>query len=503
MAKTDVDLLLINPGNRLQIYQSLGSELTAVEPPVWAGLMASFMQTKGFRVEIIDANAENLLPDDVAKRANEINPVLTAVVVYGHQPSASTQIMPSASAICSALKEKAPHLKTILLGGHVSALPERSLLDEKVDFVANGEGLYTLLDLVQALKQQDPSYKDVRGLYFRENGQISFGAPAPLLKDLDNEMPGVTWGKFPMNLYRAHNWHCFGGRDRKPYAAIYTTLGCPFHCSFCCIQAPFKSGEQQSGLREEVNSYRFWSPDSVIKQIDTLVNDYGVSNIKIADEMFVLSARHVLGICDKIIERGHKLNIWAYTRVDTVKDNMLEKLKKAGVNWLAIGIEAANARVRDDVQKGFDQEDIVKTIEKIKAAGINIIGNYIFGLPEDNLASMQETLDMAMELNCEFANFYSTMAYPGSQLYNLATKEGWELPKTWSGYSQHAKETMPLRTKYLPSSEVVRFRDQAFIAYFKNPKYREMVRQKFGPSTVDEIDRMLSFKLVRENAAAR
>ena len=109
-------------------------------------------------------------------------------------------------------------------------------------------------------------------------------------------MPGPAWDLLPMSRYRAHNWHCLGGLDRQPYAALYTTLGCPYHCSFCCIQIPFKSGEEAGGVRGTTNSYRYWSPDTVIQQLDVLVNNYGVRNVKIADEMFVLNRRHVLGV---------------------------------------------------------------------------------------------------------------------------------------------------------------------------------------------------------------
>ena len=151
------------------------------------------------------------------------------------------------------------------------------------------------------------------------------------------------------------------------------------------------------------------------------------------------------GICDLIIERGYDLNIWAYARVDTVKDGMLDKLKRAGFNWLAFGIEAASDRVLSDVDKRYEIQQVYDTIARVKAAGINIIGNYIFGLPEDDLDSMQETLDLAMELKTEFANFYSAMAYPGSPLYRQAVANGWPLPATWSGYSQHAVDTLPCR----------------------------------------------------------
>ena len=252
-------------------------------------------------------------------------------------------------------------------------------------------------------------------------------------------------------------------------------------------------------MRESVNSYRFWSLDKVIEQIDLLVNHYGVRNIKIADEMFVLNPKHVVGICDLIFERGYDLNIWSYARVDTVRDGMLDKLKRAGFHWLGIGIESGSARVRDAVDKGIDQDGIIQTLEKVREAGIYVAANYIFGLPEDDMDSMQATLDLALELNTEYANFYSTMAYPGSALYNIAIKEQWSLPDTWAGYSQHAVDTLPLQTKHLPASDVLKFRDNAFQIYFKSPRYLDMIAGKFGPETAQHIRVMADHKLERNN----
>lgn len=500
---SSLDLVLIHPGNRTQIYQSLGSSLSAIETPVWASLMATFARRRGFAVEVLDAEAEDLSPEEAAGRIADMNPLLAAVVVYGHQPSASTQNMSAAGAICAALKQMNPERRVLLVGGHVAALPERTLREESADFVCSGEGPHTVLELLEALKSGRPDYSKVRSLGYWENGAVRSTPAAPLVKDLDQEMPEMAWDLLPMEKYRAHNWHCFGGIERQPYASFYTTFGCPYHCSFCCIQAPFKSGEKAAGWKESVNSYRFWSPQAVIAQLDKLVINYGVENIKIADEMFVLNPRHVLGICDAIIERGYNLNIWAYARVDTVKDNMLEKLKRAGFNWLAFGIEAASERVRDDVDKGFGQEEIFRTIEKVRSAGINVIANYIFGLPEDNPESMQATLDLALELNCEFANFYSAMAYPGSQLYNVAVQNGWPLPERWSGYSQHSYDALPLPTKHLSGSEVLRFRDRAFQTYFNSAAYLELIERKFGEGTVEQVRQMTSHKVERRNVPAQ
>jgi radical SAM superfamily enzyme YgiQ (UPF0313 family) len=499
--KHQVDLVLVNPGNRTQVYQALGKELSAIEPPVWAGLMASFVRVKGFSVGIVDGGGEHLTAEETAKRVKELNPRLVAVVVYGHQPSASTQNMTAAGRCCAALKAVSPETPVLMVGGHVASLPERTMREEKTDFVSNGEGLYTMTALLEALQSPAPQLNKVPDLWYRDNGDLRHSeTAAPLLKNLDEEMPGIAWDLLPMHLYRAHNWHCFGHLQRQPYASLYTTLGCPYHCAFCCIQAPFKSGEKVIGLKESANSYRLWSTKRILDDLELLATKYGVCNVKFADELFVLKPGHVEGICDGIIERGLNFNIWAYARVDTVRDAMIEKLLRAGIRWLAFGVEAANERVRGDVQKGYGQEKIFSTINRCRDVGIYVIANYIFGLPEDDLQTMQETLDMALEMNAEFANLYCAMAYPGSQLYNTAVKENWPLPEKWTGYSQHSVDMLPLPTKHLPASEVIRFRDRAFQVYFNSPKYLDMVRKKFGPDTVEHIREMASHKLERRFA---
>jgi radical SAM superfamily enzyme YgiQ (UPF0313 family) len=495
-----LDLVLVSPAGRRQIYQGLASELAAAEPPVWAGLLAEFARRRGLTAAIVDADAEGLDASGAAQRVAELDPVLAAVVVYGHQPSASTQNMPGAGAVCKAIKQGWPDRPVLLVGGHVAALPERTLNEEAADYVCSGEGPHTLVDLVQALRAGGAGLERVPDLCYRRDGSLQRTGPAPLVKDLDREMPGLAWDLLPMARYRAHNWHCFGELPRQPYAALYTTLGCPYRCTFCCIQAPFKSGEKVLGLKASVNSYRMWSVDAVMAQVDRLVRDYGVKNLKIADEMFVLNPGHVNALCDALIGRGYGLNIWAYARVDTVRDDMVDRLARAGFRWLAFGVEAASERVRDDVSKGFDQSDIAGTLGKVRAAGINVIANYIFGLPEDDQDSMQATLDLALETNAEFANFYCAMAYPGSPLYNTAVERGWRLPERWSGYSQHSHDTLPLPTRHLSAADVLRFRDQAFQRYFSSPKYLELVEGRFGAATVAQIKSMAAVRLDRANA---
>ena len=112
--------------------------------------------------------------------------------------------------------------------------------------------------------------------------------------------------------------------------------------------------------------------------------------------------------------------------------------------------------------------------------------------------TMQETLDMAMDLNCEFANFYCCMAYPGSKLYDIATEKGWELPKEWHGFSQHSYEMLPLPTKHISAEEVLRFRDNAFHRYYENAEYLNMLENKFGAGVKGHIVEMTKTRLRRK-----
>ena len=111
---------------------------------------------------------------------------------------------------------------------------------------------------------------------------------------------------------------------------------------------------------------------------------------------------------------------------------------------------------------------------------------------------MEETLKLATELNCEFANFYSAMAYPGSPLYRMAIEHNWKLPDDWSGFSQHSYDCLPLPTEKVSAAQVLKFRDEAFDRYFTNKRYLDMVTQKFGWETRRHIELMSRHKLRRK-----
>lgn len=482
-----LDLLVINPPSTEAIYGRLDGELVACEPPLWCRIIAAYIRDRGFKVAIVDAEALQWTPEQVSSYALETNPRLICIAAYGHQPSASTQQMVGARAVALWLKNSnaTSRFPIIMVGGHVSALPFKTMAEESIDFACVGEGPVTVLGLLI-----DQSLEHVPGLVWRDASLFNnvYANPSATLIDMKH-LHGNAWDLLPMEKYRAHNWQCLSDNaKRQPYASIHTSLNCPYQCVFCCISAPFGN-----------NVYRMRDSAEVVNEMVMLYSRYGVRVFKIVDEMFVLNEKHYIAIAKQLIAAGlgAKINIWAYARVDTVKPHTLDLLRQAGFRWLALGIESGSKHVRDGSQKALKNDDIRAVVRAIQQAGINVIGNYIFGLPDDNYNSMQATLRLALELNTEYANFYSAMAYPGSKLYQEAVNSKIELPAQWSGYSQHSEDCLPLSTQHLTARQVLAFRDAAFDTYFTSPVYLNSVRHKFGDLAVKQIEQMTSVKLKR------
>lgn len=483
------DVLFIHPGKQSAVYQDLARELTAVAPPVWTALLAHAARSRGYDVLVYDVNVQGW-DDATAHRLLEAHdPALIVMMVYGHHPSASTQTMPAAGGIARDIKRSDPARALAMGGLHPSALPARTLAEEAVDFVIQGEGAATILGLLGHIRG-NVALGDIPGLWFQEDGQTRSRPPAALETPLDAALGGYAWDLLPgLDRYRAHTMHCFQDFERSaradfsdvrsPYATMFTSLGCPYSCDYCSIHA--LCGRP---------SIRYWSLETVVAWIGTLAQTHGVRNIRIDDELFIFSPERLERFCDLLIPRGYNLNLWVYGGVDTIAPALLRKMKLAGISWVCLGIESASESVLRDVHKSCRGETRA-VVRSIQEQGIHVLGNFMFGLPEDDLSTMEATLRLALELQCEFVNFYTVMAYPGSALYERHAGSDL-LPRSWDGYAQLGYEAQPLPTRHLPAREVLRFRDEAFRTYFTDAGYLARVQSLFGRKVVDHIGRMVA-----------
>jgi anaerobic magnesium-protoporphyrin IX monomethyl ester cyclase len=492
------------PSSAAKAYQDLAKTYSAVEMPTWAALLAQAIRRDLHDPVILDFEACPSSDEQAAELIAETRPYLVVFVLYGQNPNSGTTMMIGASSLAKQLKLSHPNLKIAFIGSHSSALPFEVIQYKYVDFAFINEGIYALLGLLKT--NLVDGLDKVAGIWYKSNGLPTPSSPGRVVNtfDMDNVMPGYAWDLLPKNnklldKYRAHFWHSnFSHEDRTPFAAIYTSLGCSFGCSFCMINVVNRTSQHKDIVSSDSKGMRFWSPDLILKQLEMLWSA-GVRTIRITDEMFFLNKKYYVPILQGLVDRKIKFNLWAYARIDSVRKDQLQLFKEAGVNWLCLGIEAGNQNVRIEIDKGkFQQIDIRQVVTDVKDAGINILGNYMFGFPEDSYETMQETFDLAKELNCEHANFYAAMALPGSPLHLYARKNNWEIPEKFEEYAFLSYECKPLRTKYLSGAEVLRFRDEKWSEYFTNAGYLNLVEAKFGKQSRANLEEMAKIKLKRK-----
>jgi radical SAM superfamily enzyme YgiQ (UPF0313 family) len=499
-----LDVLFVNPDSSAKAYQGLADLYSAKEPPTWSLLLAQACRSNGFGTAILDCDAERLTLQQAVERVRECNPRLVCMVVYGQNPNSGTTSMIGATEFASALKEAYPNYQVCFVGSHTSALPREVLALGQVDFVLLNEGVYAIQNLLRT--DLATGLDKVAGIgYKNADGQPVLNSPEKVVPQdrMDADLPGYAWDLLPfrekpLDLYRAHFWHAeFDHAKRTPFAAIYTSLGCSFACDFCMINILNRSSNEDGVDASNSRGMRFWSPRFMIEQIEQL-SKLGVETIRISDEMFFLNRKYYEPLVKGIAERRLPLRMWAYSRVDTVRSEYLELFQEAGIDWLALGIEAGNQQVRQEVSKGsFREINIREVCATVRSSGMNVISNYIFGFPDDTFATMQQTLDLALELNTEMANMYPCQALPGSPMYRMARKNNWNLPSSYEGYAFLSYESEPLPTKHLSSAEVLRFRDEAWQTYFTRPEYLQLVQQKFGDSERKNVEDMASIRLKR------
>lgn len=473
-----LDCLFISPDSSKEVYQGLADSYAAIEPQPWILMLSDALRKDGKTVAICDPLAERLNDYAVWARIDELQPRYLCFVVYGQNPNSGTTNM--AGMVRLLRQGRGRHIPVIVIGSHASALPDETLdLDKPnylVDYVLPGDG-------VNALKRVVNDEIKWRG--------VVWGEPCDASK-LD-----YAWDLIDLKRYRCHTWHNNFGPDRSPFASIYTSLGCTFKCDFCMINLVNRSTPQQETAADS-SGMRYLPTETVLRNIEYLANA-GVRNVRIADEMFFLNRKHYLPILDGIISRGIMLNLWAYARVDSVRPEHLMLFKRAGFNWLCLGIESANQTIRREITKGsFEDVDVRKVAKEIKDAGINLLANFIFGLPDDSQESMQETLDLAMEINAEHTNFYPCMPLPGSPEYRRVTKHETGPSRSYSEYSFHSYDCRPSGTKHCSPKEVVAFRDAAWMATTLNPDYLALVAEKFGADRVTAIIEQTKIPLKRK-----
>ncbi len=318
---------------------------------------------------------------------------------------------------------------TIAFGTHVTPIPRETMRAfPSLDFVLRGEPELTLRELVDALSgsqpeepdlttqlrklftDSDPEWqpaghlKQVKGLVWREKGEIVVNPARPFIRHLD-DLPLPRHDLLPLQKYRAP-------LVRNPYAFVVTSRGCPGGCRFCIKHVSYG------------NSVRFRSPENILAEIELLVG-LGVRSIHMYADLFTVSREQVVGLCELILERNLRVQWTCNSRVDFVDPEMLRLMGRAGCRWISWGIESGSEQVLRNVHKGIGLDQVRQALGWAREAGIRNWGYFIIGLPGETVETIRQTIDFSRHLPLDLALFHIAAPYPGSPFFFDVVEHGW------------------------------------------------------------------------------
>jgi len=364
--------------------------------PLGLGYIAAVLRnSKRHQVKVIDALALNLSDEEIEKQLKDFGAEIVGV-------SAVTELLEEALNICKLAKRN--NMVSVLGGPHATLLPEETLAFDEVDIICIGGGEYTLLDLCDVF-EKGGDIKNVKGIMFKKGKKQIITEPREQIKNLD-ELPFPARDLFPWKLYPSYS-----SIVRKlPCMHIMSSRGCPFHCTFCSSQSLWKCSKSRS-------------PKNIVDEIEHLIQEYKVKEIYIMDDTFNSNLKRCEEICEEIIKRKIKISLRVQARVAPITMKLLKLMKKAGVWVIYYGVESGNQEVLNNIRKGVTIKQIRDAFRMTKEVGIRTFGFFMIGLPKDTKKTIQDTLNLVLELNPDIANFTILAPYPGTEVYELAIRE--------------------------------------------------------------------------------
>jgi len=434
-------IILINSGMSAEKQAGSLKGVANMIMPLGIGVLAGVLGD--YDVKIIDCVVEGLSLEDLRKRIDEEKPDLIGI-------TATILSYDAALETGKVLKD----YKIVIGGPHFTSMPEKVIKEECFDFGIVGEGEETIVELCNALDNKK-SLSEIKGLIWKDNGNITVNEKRELIEDLD-KLPFPALHLYPdLKKYTPMP----GGYKNLPFAHMITSRGCPYQCIYC-DRSVFG------------NKFRSQSPERVVKEIEWLVKEYSVKEIKFYDDTFTMDMERVSKMCDLIVEKGIKISWSCSTRVDRVSKELLSKMKKAGCWQIDYGLESGDQRILNIMKKGITLEQSRNAAEWTKENGIRLRAFIIFGMPGETNESIRNTIDFVKELKVDVVAFYALMVYPGNELYDMVKDK--LLHEDYSEFSSLV-DVEKSRLHYVPEGmsedELKDWIRKAYREVYLNPKY--------------------------------
>ena len=424
--------------------------------PIWLASCVGVLEEAGYEVRFTDAPAGGLDIQETLRLGDQLKPEL--IVMDTSTPSIENDIR-----VAQKLKEILKQSFIVMVGTHVSALPEETLIkSDSIDAIARREYEYTIRELASVLKEkglgllEEDDLQKIAGLSFRSNGKVMHNPDRPYIENLD-ELPWVS------RIYKRH-LHIqdyFNPNALYPMVTLITSRGCPFPCSFCVYPQTFTG-----------RGYRFRSIEGIIDEMEFVIREFPeAKSIFFEDDTLTANKKRCMELAQAIIDRRIKIPWTANSRVGLDLETML-KIRAAGCRELCVGFESGDQTILNSMKKGITLERMFQFMKDARKAGIFIHGCFMVGFPGETKESIKKTIDLALKLNPDTVQFYPVMVYPGTEAFEEYKERGWLTASDYTEWlTPSGLHNCVVRNESLTSSDLVRLCDTARRKFYLRPRY--------------------------------
>lgn len=397
-----------------------------VFPPIFDAYAAAVLESKGFIVNIIDAQAQNLQESELLRRIEAENPKV--VVARVSLPAFENDLY-----IMKKIKRRLTSATFVGWGSVCKVEPTVVLEKSELDIALRDELESTLPEVVEKIVSHK-TLSSIEGISFRNQGRIVHNQPRPYEKDLDS-LPFPAYHLLPMDEYVASESYFFPDGSKNAFVPFFTMLasrGCSLNCLYCPYPTVF-------------GPWRGMSAKRVVDEMEALVNGYGIRVVWFHDQTFSMFVKQTEKLCDEITNRGLDVTWACETRVDRLSMPLVRKMKSAGCSRIQVGIETGDPELLKKLGKrGCTVEAIEKTLSFIQNEGILIEANFMVGLPGDSWKAVKNTADLIKRIRPDDVAVSIATPYPGTPLLRIAKEKNWLITQDWKNYStKHPVMNMP------------------------------------------------------------
>lgn len=456
---------LLNPtlrGEALYIREGRcmqkASSWATIWPPLTLAVLGAIAREYG-AVKLLDGNVETLSLEELLTDLKAFAPDM--VVINSGFPSIDNDME-----VARRIKERMPCARIFAIGVFFTLLEDKALVGYPfLDYAAIGEPEGTFRELLSLLEAGSADLSQIKGLGYFCDGEVRLNAARPLIEDLD-VLPYPARDLLENDRYRLpHN--------NKTFTLINSARGCPYNCIYCIV-GPYYGKK----VRRHSVSY-------LVEEVRECKSRYGITEFLFWEEIFGFDKRFVVELCDALIESRLDIRWAATSRVDTIDEATLKKMKAAGCYLLGLGIESGCQELLDAARKNQTVEQIIRAVELCRSVGLQTMGHFIFGLPGETAATAQKSIAFMKGLGLDFMQAYCAVPYPKTEFGSMAREHGWVTTDIWSQYDFGGRSIVT--SDCMSADEVTGYRQKAFRSFYFRPLYILKTLKKISFSRISGL----------------